>query len=151
MTIPLWIKKTTPSSYYRIIVIEIKGRHLIHQHNFRRAAGLQRLAIYFGCPWRRSSIVFLSPVYPRTLSFSCWTKWQILLWNLMKFEIESQGYNILSSQAVRGMMVPSRPNYDNGDTCNCSDPKGVFKAAMNLAALLLHLKVFCFFFLFISK
>lgn len=47
----------------------------------------------------------------------------------MKFEIEFWATIILSMQAVTGMMVPSRPNYGNGDTCNCSDPQGTVESA----------------------
>lgn len=76
-------------------------------------------------------VFFPSPSLFGHSSFACWSEWQILLWNLMKFEIEFEATIILSVLAVTGMMVPSKPNYRNGDPCKCSEPQGTTKSSMN--------------------
>lgn len=52
----------------------------------------------------------------------------------MKFEIELEATIILSTRAVTGMMVPSRPNYETKDTYGCGDPQETLKWALDPTA-----------------
>lgn len=99
------------------------------QHpSFSVPMGAEWLIINCFSSQRNGGDCFSSPCLPGLFSFLCWTKWQILLWNLMTFEIEFQATIILSTQAVTGMMMPSRPNYSCRDTWNCSGPQGVVES-----------------------
>lgn len=98
-------------------------------------------ADYIPMPLGGISLIVSSFLSFRGLSsFPCCSTWQILLWKLMKFEIEIEATIIPSMHGVTGMMVPSRPNYRNGDTCNGSDPQGTAESATDPPASQLQLK-----------